>query len=210
MINRDVLQIEKRRIIYNCIKRNPGLHFREISRKLDIPKTTLDYHLLVLKKEGFISAEIENGYQRYYDSKKISNHDKKILNVMRETVPRNLILFLMLQPNSSQDKILKFAKKWKNHPSKIGLNLMRHRTTISFHLRKLVDLGVIDFCYVNGEKCYFLKNPGDIFALCTMFEKSLLAEAHGRVLKHIDFDMDETIDRIAETVFMVFPNPYCC
>ena len=40
-----ILELEKRRKIYNYILTNPGLHFNEIVRGLQIPKTTLEYHL---------------------------------------------------------------------------------------------------------------------------------------------------------------------
>jgi predicted transcriptional regulator len=40
-----VLENEHRREIYNFVKENPGLHMRELQRKLEIPLSTLEYHL---------------------------------------------------------------------------------------------------------------------------------------------------------------------
>jgi len=73
----DLIYLEKRRIIYNYILKNPGLHFRNISRKLKIPKSTIEYHLVYLKKQGLIVENQELGYLRYYASEKIGQKDKK-------------------------------------------------------------------------------------------------------------------------------------
>ena len=35
MKQKDILVLENRKILYKCIKENPGLHLRELFRKLD-------------------------------------------------------------------------------------------------------------------------------------------------------------------------------
>ena len=44
------LKLETRRKIYTHILKAPGLHEREISRVLNIPLSTLDYHIQFLNK----------------------------------------------------------------------------------------------------------------------------------------------------------------
>jgi predicted transcriptional regulator len=61
MKKNDILNIENRRIIFNHILNNPGMHFRKIQRDLKIPKTTLDYHLNYLKKHGFLEILNQQG-----------------------------------------------------------------------------------------------------------------------------------------------------
>lgn len=46
----DSLALETRRKIYNLILNYPGLHEREIARKLNLSLSTLDYHLHYLEK----------------------------------------------------------------------------------------------------------------------------------------------------------------
>ena len=54
MRKEELLKLKIRRQIYQFILKYPGFHFSEISRKLKIPKTTLNYHLSYLEKYGFI------------------------------------------------------------------------------------------------------------------------------------------------------------
>ena len=61
-----VLKLEIRKKIYNHILNYPGIHERQISRDLEIPLSTVDYHLYFLKKRNLISAIKTEGYVRYY------------------------------------------------------------------------------------------------------------------------------------------------
>ena len=47
---KNILKLEIRRKIYDFVDKNPGLHVREISRRMDIPINTLIYHIKYLKK----------------------------------------------------------------------------------------------------------------------------------------------------------------
>jgi predicted transcriptional regulator len=209
MRKEQLLNIESRRKIYNYVAKNPGLHFREVVRDLKIPKSTLNYHMLYLKKHGFLEEHMENGYRRFYSARKMCEMDKRIINVLRQSVPRNIILYLTLFGPSSQTEILKFAKKWKNHPSKLGYHLNKHHTTISFHIKKLVNMDILESTSEHGyEAKYDLKNPGSIFELMILYEKSLLDEATNRVLIH--YDPKDSIDKFVEIFYDIFPNPYCC
>ncbi len=211
MLNKeDIFEIENRRRIYNYILKNPGLHFRQISRNLKIPKSTLDYHLFSLVKKDYISIEDENGYKRYYVIKKLSFKDKSLMNILREDVPRNLILYLLMYSTSSLKEILRYAKFWTNHPSKIGSTLNKHQSTINFHLNKLINMEIISFFEVNNTKRYYLINPEDIYYLCINYEKSLLGNAKGRLLKWIDVYYFLTIDKVIRRGYNIFPHPYHC
>ena len=110
MYKEKIFEVKTRKEIYNYLIKNPGLHFREIVRSLNMPGSTLSYHLKYLEKRGFLLKEFENGYSRYYVSEKNGKNDKKLFNILREIVPRNIILFLCLSSNSSQTDMIKFAK----------------------------------------------------------------------------------------------------
>ena len=76
MIKNGILELETRRRIYNFILKNPGLHLREISRRSNIPKTTLIYHLNFLEKQGLIKTEANSRFTRYYTTNKVGKKDK--------------------------------------------------------------------------------------------------------------------------------------
>jgi len=209
MYEEKIFEVKTRKEIYNYLIKNPGLHFRELVRSLNMPGSTLSYHLKYLEKRGFLLKEYENGYSRYYVSEKIGKNDKKLFNILRETVPRNIILFLYLSNKTSQTDMIKFAQKWKKHPSKIGYYLNKHHTTLGFHLKKLIEEDIIESYDVGNETRYRLKNPEDIFDLLIRYDKTILADAFGRFLKwfedpHWGSSMDASIDRIYD----IFPHPY--
>jgi len=215
MIRRDnikkILEIKPRNDIYNFIKSNPGFHFREISRSLNMPSSTLKYHLNYLERKGFLSKQSEKGYLRYYASEKVSSNDKKLLNLLREPVPRNIILYLLLYLQSSQSDILNFAKKWKNHPSKIGFHLNKHRTTIGFHLKKLLKDDVLYSVNKGPEVIYRINDVDAILDIIIRYDKSVLADAYGRFLLHIK-DSQKTsieIDNFMDIFNEIFPPPFC-
>ncbi len=212
MYTEKIFEVKIRKDIYNFIKKNPGVHFRKISRSLNIPASTLSYHLGYLVKRNLLSKESENGYLRFYISQKIGKNDKKLFNILRETVPRNIILYLFLYFESSQKEMIEFAKKWKNHPSKIGYNLNKHRTTLGFHLKKLLEENIIEsFNLINNssELRYRLKNPEEIYDLIIRYDKSILSDAHGRFLKWIDDSNNkDKLDKVTDVFFDIFPIPY--
>ena len=48
---------------YNFIKNNPGLHFRELQRRLKFPLTSLEYHLsYMVRKKILLNNKIEMYY----------------------------------------------------------------------------------------------------------------------------------------------------
>ena len=47
----EALKLDIRKKIYNTVKKNPGLHFREIQRRVEIATGALQYHLDYLQKK---------------------------------------------------------------------------------------------------------------------------------------------------------------
>jgi len=129
---------DNRKKIYNYILNNPGVHQIEISRATNISPSTVNYHLYYLTKQGLLTKQKEDRYLRYYVSEKISNFEKKVLNTLRQETPCDIILYLIIETCASQTEISKSLEK---HPS-----------TIDFHLKKLVKMGIIERMYPENGK----------------------------------------------------------
>ena len=54
MFKDEILENENRKKIYETIERSPGIHLREIQRILDMPLTTLEYHLSYMTRKKII------------------------------------------------------------------------------------------------------------------------------------------------------------
>jgi len=206
MEEHDILWLEIRRQIFNFILKYPGLHLREISRKLNIPKTTLNYHLKYLEKENFLLAKSDNRYTRYYPTKKVGNNDKEILGLMRQNLPRRIILFLFLYPEHSRRNISE--------------DLEKPLTTISFHLKKLLALNIIEKRRVGHSYAYRIKNQKEMYNLLISYENSLSDDILGPFLEYVKYVLPDgippsyrrrkkkDIDEIIEALYEIFPHPY--
>jgi len=166
MSEEDVLKLATRRKIYNYILKHPGLHERELSRRLDIPLATLDYHLFYLKKKEFITFKSDDGFTRYFITGKVGVEDKKVLTILRQRVFRKIIIFLLLNPLSLHRDISEF----------IGLA----RSTTSFHLNRLNDLGIVLNIEEGREKKYYVKETNHITDMLVTYQRSFFDSAVDR------------------------------
>jgi predicted transcriptional regulator len=140
--------LSKRKIICNYIIKHPGLHFSELSRMLKIPKSTIKYHLMHLKKKGYVVTRCDGRYIRYYANGLLAEFDKNIIDLIRQEVPSKIIFYLFSHPDSSLRQI--------------SSNLDKHPSTISFHLKKLIDFDILAFNPISSKIHYSLKYPKHI------------------------------------------------
>ena len=202
----DVLGIEIRRRIFNIILNYPGLHIREISRKLKVPKTTLFYHLKYLERENLLIAKSKDKYARYYATKSVGTKDKTILGLMRQDTPRRILLFLFLYPEHNRFDISQDLEKTPN--------------TISFFLKKLIDMDVIEKRRLGRSFAYRIKNQKEMYNLIIRYEDSLSDSVLGSFLDYVKYVFPDgvppsyrhhrkkSIDEVIDALYEIFPHPY--
>lgn len=137
---KNVLALKLRQDIYTQILKYTGIHFSELSRKLKIPKTTLAHHLKYLEKEDIIGYNKQGRYKRYFVKFKIVKKEKEIFNLLREEIPRYIIFQMFINTVCSQIELSK--------------ELNRNPAAIAFHLKKLLDLGLIEVAPVEDGKIF--------------------------------------------------------
>ncbi len=125
----DPLELDNRRKIFQEVTLNPGLHYRELQRRLDMPTGLLDYHLSYLRDKDVIAARKDGHYTRYFPSHRISGTGKRAMSVLRQEIPRAVLIFLLLNPGSTHKNILG--------------TLTVSGATLSYHLKKMVTAGVL-------------------------------------------------------------------
>jgi predicted transcriptional regulator len=197
----NILELETRKKIYDFIFQNPGLHMRELSRDLEIPKTTLSYHLNFFIKNQMVSEKKDNGYKRYFISKTKGTADKKLFSLLREPIPRNIILLLVLYPPISKKEIINLLKEY--------LKINKHPTTIDFHIKKLVKMNIVNCVIINNEKKYEISNKEDYYEFLLANEKFFNKKTNiSFFIFHIN-DMPRYIfDNIIKGTYEIFPHPY--
>jgi len=199
-----VLELEIRRLIYNFILKHPGVYLRQISRQLQIPKTTLDYHLRYLNKNNLISDKKDGEYLRYFADEKIGVYEKKVLNIIRKKTYLHIILFLSMYHKSSRQEI---AKDLDKSPS-----------TIYSCLKKLLELDIIQDFRDKKIVKYKLKNEKDIDKVLIKYKNSLLDKWVVFFFDYLDwiysnkhiliFLAKYNEKKILQLIEDIFPNPY--
>jgi len=201
LTKKNLLELEPRRKIYQFILSHPGLHLRELSKKLWIPKTSLTHHLDYLEKRDLITVRYMNRYKRYYISQKYGAKEKDYLALIRQPVTRNIILILCLKDVFSQKQIVDFLKG--------GSNVYKHPTTVAFHLDKLEKIGLIESFSLGNEKKYILNDRGIFIDLFIIHEKSFLDY---KLIKKYFYWMNnipiDYVDKLIDEVYRIFPHPY--
>jgi predicted ArsR family transcriptional regulator len=220
-----ILSLSIRRAIYQFILKSPGIHLRELSRRLHIPLTTIKYHLQVLQKRELIKVKKEGRYHRYYITHEIGTREKKLISLFRNSIPRTIILYLMIHYWSTQVDI--------------SNSIQKHPTTIEYHLKKLIDLEIIQQvkpvdgkiyrdekpriieCETTGrEKVYILKNPQEIYDLIVTHKHSIIEDTISKhFIEWINYfqttghpkkviapkKWEKAID---DVLWEIFPHPY--
>lgn len=141
---------------------------REIGRDLAIPMGTLEYHLHYLTKAGLLNTRADARYTRYFPAGELSRHEKDVLAVLRQKVPRQLAAYMLLTPGVSHGKLLE--------------NFTLSPSTLSFHLKKLVTTQIVRVEKVGRENLY------------TVNDAELVAKV---LIQHQESFFDDVIDRFA-------------
>ncbi len=178
MMKEDTLALETRRDIYNLIVEYPGLHEREIARRLDISLSTLDYHLHYMEKRGLLVTRKDGRYTRYFAAKKVGIQDKKIISLLRQQTPRQIVLYLLEHPGAIHKDICRAVDK---SPS-----------TVSFHLKKLVKAGIAERVSLGRKTAYDVVDADAVV---------------NTLITYRDTFVDSAVDSFIDTWTSLHPRP---
>ncbi len=157
----EALKLGIRKKIYGTIKRNPGLHFRELQRRVGIATGALQYHTDYLAKRHLVKTERETKFIRYYLVRQDFT-ETALMAFLRQESMRKIILFL-LQRRFANNSAISGA---------VGLS----NSTASWHLEKLVESGLVEKAK-RGRKTYFKIIDKDRIAnLLVDYRRSFLDE----------------------------------
>jgi len=95
--------------VYGYIVTNPGSYFREILRSLAIGTGNLQYVIELLEREGKITAIRVGSYKHFYPSD-VDEEKKKILGILSQESPREILFFLSKNHGACQTEVAKAIK----------------------------------------------------------------------------------------------------
>lgn len=229
MITReDILELETRREIFNLILKYPGLHLRELSRRTDLSLSGLRHHLNYLIKQEYVVTKSDQRYTRYYASKEVGRRDQIWLNILRQEVPRKIVLLLItagpaeLYNKNIKDKKTKLPLQIITHSKKDLTNLTKYwdkkyadifhleksRVTIDFHLKKLINAEIVEKIQVGRVNKYRIKDEFGIWLFLAKYQKAFSDNLVNLRLSWHDAFIEKRIQAALDAAWDVFPHPY--
>lgn len=148
-----------RRIIYENIKKFPGIHFRELLRKSDIAVGQLSHHLAYLEKLGTIKEKKYNGFTRFFPQE-LKEHDRNLLSVLRNKNSRKILLKLLETSKISHKEMVNYLKL---SPS-----------TVTWYLERLNQADVVIRIRRGKQQNYYLKNKEELVKILQAYKESFL------------------------------------
>jgi predicted transcriptional regulator len=144
MFKKIVLENSKRKKIYDFIKKNPGLHLRELQRRLEIPLSSLEHHVNYMVRHHIIYKEKEGGYTRYF-AQQPTEEERKLISALRHEKMREIVSIVL----DKKDAKFQDLKDYLNLPS----------STLSYYLKYLVDYHILVRQQIGYESIYSIQDP---------------------------------------------------
>lgn len=158
-VKEEILEVESRRRVFDFIRSNPGTHMREIQRQLDMTLGNLEYHLRYLERHDMVTVK-EGGYKRYFVKQQVGAEDQQLLSLLRQTIPRHILIVLMTEPEQSHQEILEHFDV--------------SASTLSYHMSKLVDAGVVEKEREGRYNIYHVTEPSMVANALVTYQESFV------------------------------------
>ena len=139
-----VLTNINRNNIVDIIKKQPGIHFRDLMRSVGIREGVLAYHLNVLERDGFVKSMQMGQYRCFYSADKKSEYKMK-LSLMQQ----NILKLVSSEPGLTQ--------------STISQKLNKNRMLVSYHARILEDAGLLSKESAGRSSLYYTTALSNIY-----------------------------------------------
>ncbi len=140
--------MKRRDEILGVIRKRPGVTFREITRELNVGVGTLQYHLKRLEREGEVFSK-KIGGRRYLFPSEMRELAQKLLMAVSTENKRKVIMTLLGGPLTQTDII-----------KKTGMS----QPSVSYHLKSLVELGVVKERKVGRKRIYSITCDPSVLA----------------------------------------------
>jgi predicted transcriptional regulator len=164
--------LDRKQIVLDIVKRNPGIRFNEIMRISEIRNGTLSHYVKKLENSGTIELQRTPRVTRLYPAG-ISEDEAKICKFMTVDTQKKIIIFLMKNEVASSAEIKNFVKK--------------SASVISVNLNQLFREKVINKEYDIPSNKYSIKNPELINGIMKEYYPNLLDKLADNTIELFDF-----------------------
>ncbi len=159
MFKDEILENERRRRIYAAIEGSPGIHLRELQRILNMPLTSLEYHLSYMARKKVLFAETEGHRKRYY-TKPLDSEDKKLLAALRQKRMREIVLIILANGKAKYQLLADQLK-------------LSH-STLSSYLKYLVSNNILAKDKIGYENLYTIRDEDRVAKVLIAYKPGFL------------------------------------
>jgi predicted transcriptional regulator len=125
----DVLELETRKEIFEHVRANPGVHFSQLKRDLEMETGLLQHHLRTLEDYDVLTSEDHQGKRRLFVAQELDEEERAILSSLRYETTRHILLFLLEERKARNREIAE----------ELGVS----PATVSWHVSRLVENGIV-------------------------------------------------------------------
>jgi predicted transcriptional regulator len=116
--------------LMNLVRDEPGLHLREIARRLSTTATNASYHLRVMERHGMLRSERLRGKRVFVP---VAGREESKRHIARSVLLKDrrvdILRAVGAQPGANQ--------------SAIALQTNQHQGAVSWHLRQMLQVGLV-------------------------------------------------------------------
>ena len=147
-------------VLLRNINLTPGIRYRELSRITGLNNGVLTYHLSILEKLDRIKVDRQRNRMTRYYTVNIPLEESYIIGQFRNSVARQLIIFVADHDLCTFNEIVEYIKK---APS-----------TVSWHLKRLKDAGLITTIYGERFQLYEVTNRESVMKIFSKYKESFV------------------------------------
>ncbi len=141
---KNVLENIQRQKIYKYVVNNPSTNIEELSKNLNINRSTLRYHVKILEDSGRVTTKKIGRCRRIYqNSMRFDSNQKFVAAIMRQNSKSKILKSIIKNPGINNGEISEIT----------GLE----KSTVTKHVRTLVDSGLLKIKNDGRFKRYFIK-----------------------------------------------------
>lgn len=127
----ELLEHPLRTQIFQVIQSNPGIHASGLARQVGVGWGTITHHLEKLEKGHLVATRKINNQKCFFENGgRVSRHDMAVAGAVKGDTASDISAYVLGHPMTSQ----------KDMATSLGLS----PALVSFHVKKLVNLGVLD------------------------------------------------------------------
>ena len=158
-----MMELDSRKRIFQHIQKVPGIHLRKLQKDLNMPLGTLEYHLRQMERHEFISTLREGRYKAHFVRNAHDPTDRRYFYYLRRDMPRRIVRELLDDYEVTRAKLLD--------------RLPIRSSTLSHHLRKLVQGQIVQPFWLDGRKIYLIADRDRVRRLLTDYQDTFAETA---------------------------------